>query len=58
MRVGDVVVCGSAHGRVRAMFDTLTGEPIGVAPGTYLAKAWITAAEAANVVVEWETTVE
>nr|MDJ0792302.1 BsuPI-related putative proteinase inhibitor [Acidimicrobiia bacterium] len=43
---------GSVYG------TTLTGEPIGVAPGTYLAKAWITAAEAANVVVEWETTVE
>ena len=28
MRVGDVVVCGNAHGRVRAMSDTLTGEPI------------------------------
>ena len=28
MRVGDVLVCGAAHGRVRAMTDTLTGEPI------------------------------
>ena len=28
MRIGDVVVCGDAHGRVRAMSDTLTGEPI------------------------------
>ena len=28
MRVGDVVVCGPAHGRVRAMSNTLTGEPV------------------------------
>ena len=28
LRVGDVVVCGSAHGRIRAMTDTLTGEAI------------------------------
>ncbi|MFK8111812.1 MAG: translation initiation factor IF-2 [Rubripirellula sp.] len=28
MRVGDILVCGSAHGRVRAMTDTLTGEAI------------------------------
>lgn len=26
LRVGDVLVCGSAHGRVRAMSNTLTGE--------------------------------
>lgn len=26
LRQGDVIVCGSAHGRVRAMFDPLTGE--------------------------------
>ena len=28
LRVGDVVVCGTSHGRVRAMTDTLRGEPI------------------------------
>lgn len=28
LHVGDVVVCGAAHGRVRAMSDTLTGESI------------------------------
>jgi len=28
MRVGDVVVCGPAHGRVRAMRDTLTNKEI------------------------------
>ena len=28
LSVGDVVVCGSAHGRVRAMADTLTGQAI------------------------------
>lgn len=28
LSVGDVVVCGAAHGRVRAMSDTLTGEAI------------------------------
>jgi translation initiation factor IF-2 len=28
LRVGDVVVCGAAHGRVRAMADTLTGKPV------------------------------
>ena len=28
LSVGDVVVCGSAHGRVRAMSDTLTGESL------------------------------
>ncbi len=28
LHVGDVVVCGPAHGRVRAMNDTLTGEPL------------------------------
>ena len=28
MRVGDVVVCGPAHGRVRAMKNTLTGENV------------------------------
>jgi translation initiation factor IF-2 len=26
LRVGDVIVCGSAHGRVRSMRDTLTGK--------------------------------
>ncbi|QEG43338.1 translation initiation factor IF-2 [Roseimaritima ulvae] len=26
LRIGDVVVCGAAHGRVRAMSNTLTGE--------------------------------
>jgi len=31
LRVGDVVVCGAAHGRVRAMTDTLTGNGIQVA---------------------------
>ena len=31
LSVGDVVVCGAAHGRVRAMSDTLTGESISVA---------------------------
>jgi translation initiation factor IF-2 len=28
LRVGDVVVCGAAHGRVRAMSDTLKGKPL------------------------------
>ncbi|KAA5540677.1 translation initiation factor IF-2 [Roseiconus nitratireducens] len=28
LRVGDVMVCGPTYGRVRAMSDTLTGEPI------------------------------
>ena len=28
MRVGDVVVCGPTYGRVRAMNNTLTGEPM------------------------------
>ncbi|MCC9658223.1 translation initiation factor IF-2 [Rhodopirellula halodulae] len=28
LRVGDILVCGPAHGRVRAMQDTLTGESI------------------------------
>ena len=28
LRVGDVMVCGSAHGRVKAMYDTLTGKPV------------------------------
>jgi translation initiation factor IF-2 len=28
LQVGDVVVCGSAHGRVRAMSDTLTGDSV------------------------------
>ncbi len=28
LRVGDILVCGPAHGRVRAMNDTLTGESI------------------------------
>tara|TARA_R110002049_G_scaffold27321_3_gene94409 strand:- start:44090 stop:46945 length:2856 start_codon:yes stop_codon:yes gene_type:complete len=28
MRVGDILVCGPSHGRVRAMTNTLTGEPI------------------------------
>ena len=28
LKVGDIVVCGPAHGRVRAMSDTLTGKPI------------------------------
>ncbi len=28
LRVGDIIVCGPAHGRVRAMNDTLTGENI------------------------------
>jgi translation initiation factor IF-2 len=28
LKVGDVLVCGPAHGRVRAMNDTLTGEPL------------------------------
>jgi translation initiation factor IF-2 len=28
LRVGDVVVCGPTYGRVRAMSNTLTGEPI------------------------------
>ncbi|WDQ14546.1 translation initiation factor IF-2 [Rhodopirellula sp. P2] len=28
LRVGDILVCGPAHGRVRAMQDTLTGKPI------------------------------
>ncbi|TWT92621.1 translation initiation factor IF-2 [Neorhodopirellula pilleata] len=28
LRVGDILVCGPAHGRVRAMKDTLTGKPV------------------------------
>ncbi|TWU18465.1 translation initiation factor IF-2 [Allorhodopirellula heiligendammensis] len=28
LRVGDIIVCGPAHGRVRAMHDTLTNKPI------------------------------
>ena len=28
LRVGDVMVCGSAHGRVKAIYDTLTGKPV------------------------------
>ena len=28
LSVGDVLVCGASHGRVRAMSDTLTGEPL------------------------------
>ena len=28
LRVGDVLVCGPAHGRVRAMTDPLTGKPL------------------------------
>lgn len=28
LRVGDVMVCGTAHGRVKAMYDTLTGKPV------------------------------
>jgi len=28
LRVGDVMVCGSAYGRVKAMYDTLTGKPV------------------------------
>ncbi len=28
LEVGDVLVCGSAHGRVRAMTNTLTGKPV------------------------------
>ena len=28
MRVGDIVVCGSSYGRIRAMTDTLTGKTI------------------------------
>ncbi|QDV66681.1 Translation initiation factor IF-2 [Rosistilla carotiformis] len=28
LKVGDVVVCGPAHGRVKALTDTLTGEPM------------------------------
>ena len=37
---------------------TLTGEPVGVEPGSYTARAWITAPEANNVVVTWETQVD
>ena len=37
---------------------TLTGEPLGIEPGTYTARAWITAPEASNVVVTWETEVD
>ncbi|MGI9667264.1 MAG: BsuPI-related putative proteinase inhibitor, partial [Acidimicrobiia bacterium] len=32
---------------------TLSGAPVDLAPGSYAAKAWITAPEATNVVVEW-----
>ncbi len=28
LNVGDILVCGAAHGRVRAMTNTLTGKPI------------------------------
>ena len=28
LKVGDILVCGPSHGRVRAMTDTLTGKPI------------------------------
>ena len=28
LRVGDVIVCGAAHGRIKAMHDTLTGKKI------------------------------
>ena len=28
LRVGDIIVCGSAHGRVKAMHDTLTGRKV------------------------------
>ncbi|QDV62780.1 translation initiation factor IF-2 [Crateriforma conspicua] len=28
LKVGDIIVCGPAHGRVRAMTDPLTGKPI------------------------------
>lgn len=28
LRVGDIVVCGAAHGRIRAMNSTLTGKPV------------------------------
>jgi translation initiation factor IF-2 len=31
LRVGDVIVCGSSHGRVRAMTDTLKGLPVSAA---------------------------
>ncbi len=32
LRVGDIIVCGSAYGRVRAMHDPLTNQPISEAP--------------------------
>ncbi|EMI52819.1 translation initiation factor IF-2 [Rhodopirellula sallentina] len=28
LRVGDIIVCGPAHGRVRSLHNTLTGKPI------------------------------
>lgn len=28
LRLGDIVVCGSAHGRIRAMNNPLTGDPV------------------------------
>lgn len=28
LRLGDIIVCGPAHGRVRAISDTLTGKPL------------------------------
>lgn len=28
LKVGDIIVCGASHGRVRAMNDTLTGKPL------------------------------
>ena len=36
----------------------ITDDPIDLPPGTYDAKAWITATEAADVVVEWTTSIE
>jgi len=36
----------------------LRSDPVDIAPGLYTAKAWVTAAEASNVVVTWEVSVD
>lgn len=46
-----VLPAGETFGR------TLITTPVNLAPGTYTAQAWITAAESQNLVVEWTTDV-